>query len=153
MHVHPVVLDAIVEIAESYRINRIRVPADDFFLALPFLKWPVLAAGNALVFKLLTAKMRQKLGRRGFIFPTKVYGNMLTGNMRLEYLLALLDKLPPGSGEIYFHPALPSMQSAPDAAQLQRFRELCILLNSKARSKIERLGIVPSTYFDLGKDA
>jgi hopanoid biosynthesis associated protein HpnK len=153
LHVHPVVLDAIMKIAESYRIKRIRVPADDFFTALPFLKSPLFAAGYALVFKLLTARMKRKLGARGFIFPRRVYGNMLTGAMNLDYVLSLLDRLPPGTGEIYFHPALPSFATVPDAGRLQRFRELCILLDSKAQAKIQRLGIIPSTYFDLEKDA
>jgi hopanoid biosynthesis associated protein HpnK len=153
MHVHPVVLDAIVKIAESYRIKRIRVPADDYFSALPFLKSPLPAAGYALVFKLLTARMKRKLGRRGFIFPRRVYGNMLTGTMTLEYVLSVLDRLAPGAAEIYFHPALPSFALVRDAGRLQQFRELCILLESKAQAKIQRLGIIPSTYFDLEKDA
>jgi hypothetical protein len=78
---------------------------------------------------------------------------MLTGAMNLDYVLSLLDRLPPGTGEIYFHPALPSFATVPDAGRLQRFRELCILLDSKAQAKIQRLGIIPSTYFDLEKDA
>ena len=153
IHVHPVVLDAIVEIAETYRIKRIRVPADDFFSALPFLKSPFPAAGYALVFKLLTARMKRKLVRRGFIFPRKVYGNMLTGAMSLDYVLSLLDRLPSCAGEIYFHPALPSSATVQDARRLQQFRELCILLDPKARAELQNLGIIPSTYFDLEKDA
>jgi hopanoid biosynthesis associated protein HpnK len=153
MHVHPVVLDAIIKVAQSCQVKRIRVPADDFFSALPFLKSPLLSAGYALVFKLLTDCMKRKLGRREFIFPRKVYGNMLTGVMNLEYVVSLLDRLPPGTAEIYFHPALPPFSELRDAERLQRFRELCILLNSEVKAKIERLGIIPSNYFDLEKDA
>ncbi len=131
MHVHPVVLDAIVEIAERYRIKRMRVPADSFFSALPFLQSPLFAAGYALVFKLLTGRMKRRLRRRGFIFPQRVYGNLLTGNMSLEYVLSLLDSLPQGTSEIYFHPALPCSPSTDDARQLQRFRELCILIDPR----------------------
>ena len=36
LHVHPVVLDAVVELSERYSIKRVRVPADSFFSALPF---------------------------------------------------------------------------------------------------------------------
>jgi hopanoid biosynthesis associated protein HpnK len=152
LHVHPVVLDAIVEISERHRIKRVRVPADSFFSALPFLGSPVLAAGTALVFKLLTGRMKRKLRRRGFIFPQRVYGNLLTGNMSIEYVLSLLDSLPQGTSEIYFHPAIPCSPSTCDASQLQQFRELSILIDPFVRSKIERLGIIPSTYFDLEKD-
>ena len=152
LHVHPVVLDAVVELSERYRIKRVRVPADSFFSALPFLGSPLLAAGTALVFKLLTGRMKRKLRRRGFIFPQRVYGNLLTGNMSIEYVLSLLDSLPQGTNEIYFHPALPCSPSTCDASQLQQFRELSILIDPFVRSKIERLGIIPSTYFDLEKD-
>jgi hopanoid biosynthesis associated protein HpnK len=151
IHVHPVVLGAIINVAQSYRIKRIRVPADDFFSALPFLKSPFFAAGYALVFKLLASRMRRKLGRKGFIFPGRVYGNMMTGAMSIEYVLSLFDVLRPGTSEIYFHPALPS--PAPDARRLQQLRELCILLDSRAQAKIQRLGIIPSTYFDLENNA
>ena len=153
MHVHPVVLGAIVEIAGRYRIKRVRVPADSFFSALPFLKSPLYSAGYAVIFKLLTGRMKRILRRRGFSFPQRVYGNLLTGGMNLKYVLSLLDSLPQGTGEIYLHPALPRSPSADNAKQLQRFRELCILIDPEARSRIEGLRITPSTYFDLEKDS
>ena len=154
MHVHPVVLDTIVRFAERYCVKRMRVPADSFFSALPFLNSPVPAAGNALVFKLLTGRMKRRLRKRGFIFPNRVYGNMLTGDMGIEYVLSVLDSLPQGTGEIYFHPALPCLPetTGDTSKQLQRLRELSILIDSDVRSKIDRLGITISTYFDLEKD-
>jgi hypothetical protein len=96
--------------------------------------------------------MKRKLTRRGFIFPQRVYGNLLTGKMSLEYVLSLLDSLPPGGSEIYFHPALPCSPATYDSKQFQRFREFRILIDPCVRSKIERLGIIPSTYFDLDND-
>ena len=153
MHVHPVVLDAIVQSAERYCIKRLRVPADNFFAARPFLQSQIFAAGNAFIFKLLTGRMKRLVRSRGFRFPQRVYGNMLTGSMSLEYVLSLLDGLPPGLSEIYFHPALPCSPSADDTRQMQRFRELRILIDPAVHSKIERLRVIPSTYFDLEKDS
>jgi hopanoid biosynthesis associated protein HpnK len=170
LHVHPVVLDAMVSLAERYRIKRVRVPADSFFSALPFLGSPLSAAGNALVFMLLSRRMKRTLQKRGFIFPNRVYGNMLTGNMSVEYVLSLLDSLPQGVSEIYFHPAIPCspqttaggserlLEAGPAPSprdiskQLQKLREFFILIDRDVRSKIDRLGIILSTYFDLGKD-
>jgi len=151
LHVHPVVLDTIVEISEMYGIKRVRVPSDCFFAALPFLPSPLVPAGYALVFKLLTARMKRKLRRRGFIFPQRVYGNFLTGAMSLEYVLSLLKGLPRGDSEIYFHPALPSSPLNDDTGKLQQFRELSILVNPDVRSKIDLFQIILSTYFDLDK--
>ncbi len=149
MHVHPVVLNATTEIAEMYGINKMRVPADHYFSAIPFLRSPFASAILALVFKLLTSRMKRKLSRRGFLFPARVYGNLLTGNMSREYVLSLLDRLPNGTSEIYFHPALIESQSEIDTGKLQLLRELTILLDSEIRLKIQRLGIIPASYFDL----
>ncbi len=150
MHVHPVVLNAIIEHAEAYGIKRIRVPADRYFSALPFLHSPVKASGYALVFKLLTQRMKRILGKRGFIFPNTVYGNLLTGSMSLEYVLCFLDRLPSGTSELYLHPALPCCSpERVDAERLQRYREFSILVHPEVRAKIARLEVSLSTYSDL----
>jgi hopanoid biosynthesis associated protein HpnK len=153
MHVHPVILDAIIAISARYGVKKARIPADSFFSAAPFLHSLLLSAGYALVFKLLTGRMKRRLKREGFIFPERVYGNLLTGKMSLEYVLSLVKNLPQGAGEIYFHPAMPgSPEHAYEAGQLQRIRELSILIDSDLRSRIDGLGIILSTYFDLEKD-
>ena len=90
--------------------------------------------------------MKRKLRRQGFIFPRRVYGNLLTGKMSREYVLSLLDGVPRGFSELYFHPSLPGSEK-----DVQRFRELSILVDPGVRSKIDRLGIILSTYFDLEK--
>jgi hopanoid biosynthesis associated protein HpnK len=148
LHLHPVVLDAIVEIARRYGVKRVRVPADSLSSALPFLSSAPLAGGHALLFRLLTRRMKRKLRRKGFIFPGRVYGNLLTGKMSREYVLSLLDGVPRGFSELYFHPSLPcSEEDGP------RSRELSILMDPGVRSKIDRLGIILSTYFDLETDS
>jgi hopanoid biosynthesis associated protein HpnK len=147
LHVHPVILDAIVEIARRYGVKRVRVPADGLFSVLPFWRSAPWAGGYALLFKLLTRRMKRKLRRQGFTFPGRVYGNLLTGKMSREYVLSLLDGVPRGFSELYFHPSLSG-----SAKDVQRSRELSILMDPHVRSKIDRLGIVLSTYFDLEKD-
>jgi hopanoid biosynthesis associated protein HpnK len=147
LHLHPVVLDTIIEIARRYGIKRVRVPADSFFPALPFLSSAPFAGGYALLFKLLTGRMKRKLRRQGFIFPGRVYGNLLTGKMSREYVLSLLDGVPRGFSELYFHPSLSC-----SGKDVQRCRELSILMDPDVRSRIDRLGIILSTYFDLEED-
>jgi hopanoid biosynthesis associated protein HpnK len=152
MHVHPVVLDAIVDIAQAYGIKRIRVPADNFFSALPFLRSPVKSGAYAVIFKLLTQRMRKILRRRGFIFPRTVYGNLLTGRMSLPYVLWLLDRLQEGTSELYLHPALPRRgEGKVDAPRVQRFSEFSILINPEVRDTIARSQVSLSTYRDLEK--
>jgi hopanoid biosynthesis associated protein HpnK len=148
LHVHPVVLDAIVTIARKYGIQRVRVPADSLRSVLPFLSEAPWAGGRALLFRLLTRRMKRKLRKHGFVFPQRVYGHLLTGKMSRGYVLSLLDRVPPGFSELYFHPSVSSSKK-----DSQRFREFSILTDPGVRSKIDRLGIVLSTYFDLDKDS
>ncbi|MFZ2447806.1 MAG: hopanoid biosynthesis-associated protein HpnK [Syntrophobacteraceae bacterium] len=151
MHVNPAVFGIVAELGEQYGIRRMRVPDDDFFAAVPFLPKPLAAAGYALVFKLLAALMRTKLRGRGFGFASRVYGNLLTGNISREYVLSALDKVPPGVSEIYFHPALLPDPGPDDPKKVQLLRELVILLDPEVRSKIDTLGILPANYLDLDR--
>ncbi len=149
LHVHPVLLEIMLQMGEQYGIKRIRVPDDDFFAALPFLGSPLGKAGYAVVFKLLSARMRSILRKRGFRFPGRTYGNVMTGSLNREYVLSLLERVPQGVSEIYFHPAIPADGSQPDRQKTQLLRELNILLDAEVSAKMKKLGIVPAAYKDL----
>ncbi len=148
VHVNPAVLDMVVEIGKEYGVSRMRVPDDDFFEAVRFFNQPIGKAAYALIFKLLCARMRAVLRKRGFLFTQRVYGHLLTGDLGSAYTLSVLDKLPLGVSEMYFHPALAGA-SAQDPRSLQQLRELGILLDQRVRSKMDTLGIVPANYFVL----
>lgn len=148
MHVHPVLLALLMRLGEAYGIRRMRVPEDDFFSALPFKKSPGIA-GYALIFKVLATRMKMKLKARGFIFPRKCYGNLLTGCMDREYVLAALKRVLQGVSEIYFHPAMPPNTGQFDRNRVQLLRELAILLDTEIRDEMKRLEIIPAVYSDL----
>lgn len=150
LHVHPVIFDAVLELGRTYGIHRMRVPEDDFFTALPFLKSPVGKAGYGLIFKVLTHRMKTKLHREGFVFPRRVYGNFLSGALSSTYVLTVLKKLPTGISEIYFHPALPP-DSKRQGCNASARSELDILLNPEVLSGRAELAIPLATYFDLDK--
>ncbi len=149
MHVNPVVLDAVIEAAEAYGVKRMRVPEDDLAAAGPFVESLFTTGAYALVFKLLAGRMKRRLRRRGFTFPRRVYGNLLTGRMSREYVLSVLDRAPQGVSEIYLHPGLSSGAGQADAVKEQLHREAHILLDPEIRSKMDRLKIIPATYSDL----
>jgi chitin disaccharide deacetylase len=148
MHVNPVVLGAVMEMGERFGIRRMRVPEDDYNAAKPFLKLSG-RAGYAAMFQILTWRMRQKMRGREFKFPSRAYGNFLSGAMTREYVLSALDYVPAGISEIYFHPALLFDTLSTD--NVQRHREFSILLDQDVRLKMELLGITPATYFDLDR--
>jgi len=151
MHVNPAVLAPLLELGEKYGVRKMRVPDDDFFAAAPFIHGAFLKAGYALVFKLLCAGMKSKLRRRGFSFPSRVYGNLATGAMSSEYVLSVLEKIPAGLSEIYFHPDAPPDTSRSSGGTPLLRGELAILLDPEVRARIDRLGITPATYRDLDR--
>ncbi|MEM5788132.1 MAG: hopanoid biosynthesis-associated protein HpnK [Syntrophobacteraceae bacterium] len=151
MHVNPAVFEPLIALGARYGIRRMRVPEDDFFAAAPYVQSRFATGVNAVVFKLLTARMKPTLRKNGFRAPLKVYGNFLTGSMGRAYMLSMLEKLPAGVSEIYCHPALLPGHAEHSSRELQLLRELGILLDTEVRSKINRLGITPATYFDLDR--
>lgn len=151
MHVNPAVFDPLVALGEKYGVRRMRVPDDDFSASRPFLLGTSAKAGYALVFRLLSARMKSKLRERGFRFPVRVYGNLLSGAMTGDYVLSILEKLPIGISEVYLHPAFPPDSDPPNVKEFQLMTELRILLDPQIRSKMNRLGITPAAYPDLDR--
>jgi len=138
-----------MEIGEKYGIRRMRVPEDDYNAARPFFETSCAKSGYAFMFRLLACRMKLKMRGRGFKFPSRVYGNFLTGAMTRDYVLSVLDNVRDGVSEIYFHPALSFDHH--DQGKVQRLRELSILLDPDVRLKMEKLGINPATYSDLDR--
>jgi chitin disaccharide deacetylase len=150
MHVHPVVFAAALELAEHYQVKRMRVPFDDFRLAVRFQREDL--AGKAMVacvFWLLTRGMKKRLLERGFSFAKRVYGHLFSGGMTLGYVLYVLEHLSADTNEIYFHPSSAEGLSASDLQQLQGPRELDILTSSAFRATLHRPYMVLTNYFGL----
>ena len=179
MHVHPVIFAAAVELAERCGVRRMRVPQDDFRLAVrfsglflndknpplspfpkgessgcpPFLKggWGDLIGGAiaALIFGLLTRRMKRQLLARGFSFAEQVYGHLYSGRMTLEYVLFVLDHLSARTNEIYFHPVVLEVGVAVSLEQQQSARELEILTNGGFYKALHDGSINLTNYFGL----
>jgi chitin disaccharide deacetylase len=179
MHVHPVIFAAAVELAERYGVRRMRVPQDDFRLAVrfgglspndknppspprtkggssgcpPFLEggWGDLIGGaaNALVFGRLTHRMKRQLLARGFSFADQVYGHLYSGRMTLEYVLFVLEHLTARTNEIYFHPAVLQDGVAVTLDAQQSARELDILTNDDLGKRLHESLIKLTNYFEL----
>ncbi len=153
LHAHPVVFDVVVKASEEHGVRRMRVPDDDPALAARFLG-ALGPAGVAytLVFRALSNRMKRRLDARGFAFPDRVYGNLLTGRMNEGYVLFVLENLQSPNSEIYFHPALmanPARAVAPSRVELQGLREFGALVSETVRERMETLGVRPAKYSDL----
>jgi len=150
MHVHPVIFAAALELAEQHQVRRMRVPHDDFRLAVRFQRHHLVRrAIVAFIFGLLTRRMNKRLLERGFSFAERVYGHLFSGRMTLEYALYVLERLSADTNEIYFHPSSLKDLSDSGLKRPQGMRELDILTSGAFRKRLSGPDIVLTNYFGL----
>lgn len=150
MHVHPVIFALALELAEQYGVRRMRLPRDDFGLAVRFSRMNLMGrAMTALVFGMLTRRMKKQLVDRGFFFADRVYGHYASGEINLNYTLFILDHLSAGTNEIYFHPAVARDGLYGGPEQQRRHEEFEVLTNSTLRERLQAPDIELTNYFRM----
>ncbi|MGH6979961.1 MAG: hopanoid biosynthesis-associated protein HpnK [Stellaceae bacterium] len=92
-HFHPTVRDILIGLAPEFGIGAVRLPRE-----------PSLTLGNAVVAPFV-AGLRRRLDRAGIARNDWQLGLSATGAMTSPRTRALLEALPAGVTEIYFHPA------------------------------------------------
>jgi len=150
MHVHPVVFRAAVELGTRYGVRRMRVPQEEYRLAIDFNRQHASTkALYTLLFGQLARHMQRQLRASGFVYAERVYGNLHSGQMDEQYFLYMLDNLHTDTNEIYFHPAVYPADCLHNAAAQQSMREFAALMSPAVRRRAHELGIVLINYFDL----
>jgi hopanoid biosynthesis associated protein HpnK len=153
MHLHPTVASLILAIGREFGMRAIRVPAEPTALlrraagdeAAPLLP-PLYAPWIAL--------LRRRLRRAGIAVNDRLLGLRWTGAMTEPRMLRLLQALPPGTSELYCHPA--TVQTPALARTMPDYRpadELAALLSPAVRQLIERGGIDLVSYSALAATA
>jgi hopanoid biosynthesis associated protein HpnK len=148
IHMHPTILNMLLEAAEKYGIRALRLTHEPLGLALR------LDRGHAprkiaegLTFCALTAYARPRMRAQGVRHPDQMFGLHETGHVTESYLLQLLPRLGLGTTELYCHPALVD-------AEARRWRpadylseaELAALTSKRVADSIEALGIERISY-------
>ena len=103
MHVHPVIFRAALELGLRYGVRRMRVPQEEYRLAVNFRRQD--AGKKALhtsLFGLLARRMKRQLRVADFVYAERVYGNLHSGQIDEQYVLYTLDHLHATTNEIYF---------------------------------------------------
>jgi hopanoid biosynthesis associated protein HpnK len=102
MHLHPTVGRYMIEIGKTFGLTRIRIPAEP--PAILKACGETITIGDRALYawcKILRAQAR----RAGLATTDHVFGIKWSGHMTTARVQTLLDQLPPGRSEIYFHPA------------------------------------------------
>ncbi|MGI4809947.1 MAG: hopanoid biosynthesis-associated protein HpnK [Janthinobacterium lividum] len=102
MHVHPTVGRLLIEIGRDYGLRALRIPAEPPTL-MRACGVPQGPGARAMV--MWTKVLRHMGHRAGLHMNDWVLGLAWSGHMTADRLLRAAPLLPPGLGEIYFHPA------------------------------------------------
>ena len=134
-HIHPTILDAVLQIARRTRIPAVRVPSQ------PIFSMPPTAALTAAVMAPWVARTRWKLRRAGIKTNDSLFGLFETGAMVESAWLRLIPLLPDGLTEIYCHPATATAGLL--KASMPGYRhaeELAALLSPRVREALDGSG-------------
>lgn len=142
-HIHPSVFALVLRVARDYGVRAVRVPDEP-----PLHAWRAVGEGlrRRLTAWLLvgrpTGMMKRRLKAAGIGFNDKIFGMGDSGHMTPERVLRLIEALPDGACEIYFHPATGSW-SGPDAppADYRGAEELEALIDPEVARAIARRNI------------
>ena len=139
MHLHPVVLDLLMQDAERLGLERVRLTHDPLRLSLR------LSSGrhayrfsHALIYRVLSARARKAFRRGNIRFTPHVFGLLQNARVDERYVLNLLPRLPAGDSELYSHPSLDEFQPEFDA-----------LVSPAVKKTVDQLGIQRIRYQDL----
>jgi len=151
LHLHPTILGIIVKVGRDYGSPPVRVPHEPF---LP--SWRAANSDfggrlwNGMFLAPWLALMRARLHFAGVATNDFVFGLNDTGRMIEPRVLQLLERVPHGVTEMYFHPALDAWPDMDPHAAGSRFQdEFAALISPAVKSAIRRFDITPCTYADV----
>ncbi len=152
LHVHPVILDILVDLAVEYRVPCLRLPRE------PVLTTMRLSPDHgtrklveAVIFRSLSARARRLMAQRGIGSVDWLFWLHQSGHMTERYVHGLLARLPDNCAiELYFHPASDVGARPPDAAAQ---REVELLTDPQLRDVLARYDIRLTTYRKLAESA
>jgi len=152
MHMHPVILNILVELAQEFNIKVIRLPAEELGINLALDRRGLL---NKLVWSGVFGRLHRNgerlLKSQGISFADRVYGLLQTGCMTEEYLLGLIPQIKADLVEIYCHPAITKAGVPLNGPPGSGEAELAALLSEQVRKVLDTNGFQLTNYNQIRK--
>jgi hopanoid biosynthesis associated protein HpnK len=148
-HVHPAIADIVVELAHEYKVPCIRLPSEPIFTTLAISRDHL--AGKLIesaIFRTLSRRTRRMAAARGIKSSDRLFGLHQTHHITEDYVLGVMDRLPDGLTEIYFHPAM-DIGGTPPAPSSQRETE--VLTSARVREAAASHGIHLTTFGEVAR--
>jgi hopanoid biosynthesis associated protein HpnK len=151
LHLHPVVLSILLELAGKYEIRAMRLPHDDLRVTLSLdRKRLVYKLSHALIFGALCRHARGRLAAKGIRTADRVYGLLQSGQMTEAFLMGLLPRIRGRLVELYCHVGLPPCSELDRRTPTYRHREEFEALTSlRVMKAVEYGGFTLTSYREL----
>jgi hopanoid biosynthesis associated protein HpnK len=151
IHMHPVVIEILCDVATRYGIRAVRLPRDPLGAALAWDRRHALRKlFEAAAFGSLARWALPRLQHAGLRYPDRMYGMHQTGHVDEAYLVHLIATLPPGTSEVYGHPAELDDEARrwrpPDYASEAELAALC---SPRVRAALAAADVELISYRDL----
>jgi len=145
-HLHPTIARYVVEIGQRYGMRALRVPAEPAAVLRRIESRP--RSPLSLLTSAYAARLMRRVRAHGLRTADQVFGLAWSGAVTEARLVALLEHLPPGTSEIYLHPA--TADSFPGAAVGYRYTdEFAALTAPRVVSAIAAHDIALRGYGDV----
>jgi chitin disaccharide deacetylase len=136
MHVHPTIFNLLLAIGREFGLRAVRIPREPY--------------GGTRSIEPWLALMRRRARRAGIVVNDYAYGVNDAGALNETRVLEMLQRLPEGVTEIFFHPATGAFEGADRGTEhFQWTAELEALTSSRVRDALARDGIEVVTYGQL----
>jgi hopanoid biosynthesis associated protein HpnK len=150
MHLHPMILPIVVRLAPEYGIRAVRLSREDLRPALRHDRRHLVRKGfEHVVFRTLARLAAPRLRAAGILSADRVYGMHQTGHVDEAYLLGVLAALPPGTSEVYGHPALGASAMARWQHGYDPAGEVAAFTSPRVRAAVDAAGVDLVSYRDL----
>jgi len=151
MHLHPMVLPLLLDLAPRFGIRAVRLSRENLRSALRHDRRHLgRKLSEGVVFHTLAAWAAPRLRAAGIVTADRVYGMHQTGHVDEAYLLALVPRLPPGVSELYCHPSEGVAAAlAPYQPGYDHAGELAGLVSPRVREAVRMAGVELISYREL----
>jgi hopanoid biosynthesis associated protein HpnK len=136
MHVHPTIFRLMLQIGRNFGLRAVRIPREPH--------------GGTRSIELWLSLMRRRAKQAGIVCNDYAFGVNEAGALTEERVLQILDGLPDGVTEIFFHPATAAFSGADVGTEHFAWAgELAALTSPRVREALARNGVNSTTYGEL----
>lgn len=148
IQMHPTVFGILTELMPLYDITSFRITRERLLENLRYDRTRLPGKTvERFIFGSLANYAEPTLRNQGIVTAVEVKGVLNSGRMTEAYLLAILERLQPGTSEIYFHPGcLPDAEITRRMPDYLHQEELAALLSPRVRERLQQLEITLTNY-------